>query len=80
MARQFRETPQTDHGGRMSKQNDMLVDLRNARSTLDLAIERVQSMTAETSRVARRRVWSPIESDLSLVVRTVESVRGRGGR
>lgn len=82
MAREFRETPQTAGGGRMTRQTVAEVDLKLASHTLGNAIEQIEgaldpAVGTEPTRSDLIRMLTLVASDLGLVQRTIEGVARR---
>lgn len=66
--------------GRMTRQNDAVVDLRLALlalHTLELARQKLTAITQPLGKHEMQRVQAEIDSDLALVERTVAGVTGR---
>lgn len=80
MARDFRETPQTAGGGRMTRQSEMGVDLKMASHSLGQVIEQIEGAVDAGIAVTRAdliRMLTLLSSDLGLVQRTIDGVARR---
>lgn len=75
--REFRETPQTANGGRMTKRTETAVDLDRALHTLHLALEKLGDEPTQIAWAQFKRLHMELRADLGLVERTVEGVARR---
>lgn len=85
MVREFRETPQTERGGRATVQNDQRVDIKMSAHTLGLVLEQIEgaldpAVGCEPTRSDLIKMLGLVASDLSLVKRTLDGVQRRGER
>jgi hypothetical protein len=73
--------PDHSHGqgrtGRVSKQNDSAVDLKQALNTIRLALEKLGDEPTQIAWAQFKRLHMELRADLGLVERTVEGVARR---
>lgn len=73
--------PERSHGqgkvGRMSKQSDSAVDLRNAVHTIEGLLDKIGEVPSQIAWSEFKRLHMEMLADLGLVKRTVESVLRR---
>jgi hypothetical protein len=73
--------PDRSHGqgktGRVSKQNDSAVDLKQALNTIRLALEKLGDEPTQIAWAQFKRLHMELRADLGLVERTVEGVQRR---
>lgn len=87
MAREFRETPQTAGGGRMTVSNDNRIDLKMSIHTLEGAKDELAAFCSELGRVPNtvgRYEWDRAKEDLigriNNAVRMIDGVMRRGAK